>query len=249
MTGWISGRVVSQHKWTDSLYSLYVQTDPIPFIAGQFCRIALDIDDKRIARPYSFVNSPNDSIHEFYYNHVPNGLLTEQLIKLSTDDTLWVASKGAGLFTLKQVQDAKTLWLFASGTALGVFLSILKTAEPWIRFQRIVLMHAVRFTQELTHQALIEELQATHPEQLLYFPCVSRETMAQGFHGRITHALQTGALEDKAGLLLNPATSSAMICGNPAMVKDTFELLKEKGLSVSHPKTPGQITIENYWKD
>ena len=248
MSLWVEGRVVKQHAWTDSLFSLFIEADIEPFIAGQFCRIALDIDDKRIPRPYSFVNAPTESLCEFYYNHVPGGLLTDKLIQLKPNDRIWVAKRGAGLFTLKQVKDADTLWLFATGTALGVFLSILKTEEPWQRFKNIVLVHAARLQKELTHQDLIQNLQKSYPN-LQYVPFVSQEEGVNVMQGRITHALENGALEEKTGLPLTKEKAATMICGNPHMVKDMVEALQKRGLEISHPKTPAHITIENYWKD
>jgi ferredoxin--NADP+ reductase len=56
---WLEGRVVENRRWTDSLFSLRVETGPIAFEAGQFVRIALDVDGERIARPFSFVNPPS----------------------------------------------------------------------------------------------------------------------------------------------------------------------------------------------
>ena len=47
-------------RWTDKLYSLQLTADIAPFTAGQFTRLALDIDGERVARPYSFVNAPDN---------------------------------------------------------------------------------------------------------------------------------------------------------------------------------------------
>jgi ferredoxin--NADP+ reductase len=38
-----------------------------------------------------------------------------------------------------------------------------------------------------------------------------------------------------------------MICGNPAMVADTVEALKARGMKKHRRRDPGQITVENYW--
>lgn len=249
MSIWNEGRVIRQHQWTDSLFSIYIEVEVAPFTPGQFCRIALDIDETRVARPYSFVNSPDDPIKEFYYNHIEQGLLTPQLRMLKPDDKIWVAKKGAGIFTLNQVQDAQTLWCFATGTALGVYLSILKDTACWQRFQNIVLVHAVRFANELTHQEQIQQFQKQHPEQFHYVSFVSREDHPQSLKGRIPAAIEDGRLADKVQLKLDKEHASTMICGNPHMVKDTMAVLQGLGLSVSSMKEAGQITVENYWKD
>ncbi len=249
MTIWNEGRVIRQKQWTSSLFSIFIEGEVAPFTAGQFCRIALDIDDKKVPRPYSFVNAPDDPIKEFYYIHVPGGLLTSKLIDLKADDPIWIAKKGAGIFTLNQVQDADTLWCFATGTAIGVFLSILKTSAPWARFKNIVLAHSVRLSEELSHQETIHQFKEAYPAQFQYVPLTSRESAPGAIHGRITTAIEDGRLCDKVGLSLDPDRASTMLCGNPHMVLDTKNMLVEAGLSVSTMKQPGQITIENYWKD
>lgn len=249
MSIWNEGIVVGQKQWTESLYSIFIEAEVEPFTAGQFCRIALEIDGKKVPRPYSFVNAPDDPIKEFYYIHVPNGLLTPQLVALTKGSPIYIAKKGAGLFTLDQVQDAETLWCFATGTALGVYLSILKTQLPWQRFKHIVLVHSVRFANELTHQDLIATFQQQHQGQFSYVPFTSREQKDGAMFGRITRALESGELEAALELSLTPDNASTMLCGNPHMVKDMQALLEAKGLSLSTFRAPGRITIENYWKD
>jgi ferredoxin--NADP+ reductase len=38
-----------------------------------------------------------------------------------------------------------------------------------------------------------------------------------------------------------------MLCGNPDMVKETVEVLEERGFKKNLPRSPGQITTEYYW--
>src|SRR5260370_739268 len=47
---WLTGRVIENRHWTDTLFSLRVEGAPLGFHAGQFLRIALDIDGPRGAR-------------------------------------------------------------------------------------------------------------------------------------------------------------------------------------------------------
>jgi ferredoxin--NADP+ reductase len=66
---WLEGRVLENRHWTDALFSLRVEAPPLRFEAGQFVRIALDLGEggaeSRIARPFSFVNPPQDPLLEF----------------------------------------------------------------------------------------------------------------------------------------------------------------------------------------
>ena len=62
MAQWLDGRVVETRHWTPTLFSLRVAGPPLAFRAGQFVRIALDVAGERIARPFSFVNPPEDLV-------------------------------------------------------------------------------------------------------------------------------------------------------------------------------------------
>ena len=63
MAKWTEGKVVRMREWTNELYSVQVEADIAPFTAGQFNRLALEIDGEMVARPYSFVNGPDNPRH------------------------------------------------------------------------------------------------------------------------------------------------------------------------------------------
>ncbi len=244
---WAEGRVVERHTWAEGLYSLRVEADIEPFEAGQFGRLGLEIEGEFVSRPYSFVNAPDERPLDFYFIVIPNGKLTPRLAALQPGDSVWVARKAAGFFTLSQVPEGRHLWMLATGTALGPFLSILKTATPWHRFDKLVLVHGARTRAELVYQDTIAGFRRGHPEQFQFFAIVTREQVPGALPMRITQALESGELERRAGLQITPEDSQVMICGNPAMVKDTVELLKARGLRENLRKQPGQITTERYW--
>jgi ferredoxin/flavodoxin---NADP+ reductase len=64
---------------------------------------------------------------EIYFNEVPEGPLTPRLSDLNPGDEVWLSEKPGGIFTLDTVEPAETLWLLGTGTALGVYLSILRS--------------------------------------------------------------------------------------------------------------------------
>jgi ferredoxin--NADP+ reductase len=160
---------------------------------------------------------------------------------------VFVAPQAAGFLTLDEVPQGEHLWLLASGTALGPFLSILGTAAPWRRFRRVVLVHAVRRAGELSYQEQIQALPAQHPGQFAYVPVVSREHSAQSLGGRIPQAIEDGRLEAGAGIKLDAQVSRVMVCGNPEMVADTVQALERRGLKKHRRRDPGQISVESYW--
>ncbi len=248
MSDWTSGRVTGKHQWTEKLFSLQLEADIAPFTAGQFTRLALDMDGERVARPYSFVNAPGERPLEFYFVVIPEGRLSPRLARLEVGDCLWVAKKAGGFFILDEIPPGRELWCLSTGTGLGVFLSILKTEEPWQRFERIILVHGVRQARELTYGDTIQRFTAQHPAQFRMIPLVSREACDFALPGRIPAAIENGTLESRAGIPLDPARSQVMICGNPAMVRDTRAVLEQRGLRRNRRQEPGQITTENYWR-
>jgi len=249
MSTWVEGTVVNLRQWTDELYSVQVEADIASFTAGQFTRVALEIDGEMVARPYSFVNGPDNPVHEFTFILVKDGPLTHELIKLKRGDTVFLAPRGAGFFILSEVPEADTLWMLATGTALGPFLSILTTAEVWQRYRNIVLVHAVRTAEELTYGDEIRSLLEQHPEQLQYIPFVSREDTDFAIKARVPVAIEDGRLEQRAGCEITAGDSQVMICGNPAMVRGTVAVLERRGMQKNKRREPGHITTEQYWKE
>ena len=248
MSKWVTGKVVSLRQWTTDLYSIQVEADIAPFSAGQFNRLALEIDGEMVARPYSFVNGPDNNVHEFCFTVVKDGPLTHELIRLKAGDSLYLAPRAAGFFILSEVPQADTLWMLSTGTAIGPFLSILAMAEVWQRFRNIVLVHAVRTAQELIYQDEVQAFLADKPEQFRFIPFVSREDTNFAIKGRVPAAIEGGQLEQRAGLEIRPDNSQVMICGNPAMVNDTQHVLEARSLRKNRRREPGHITTEQYWK-
>lgn len=244
---WVEGRVIANRHWTEQLYSLQVEAPIDPFEAGQFGRLGLMIDGEFTARSYSFVNSPDETYLEFYSITVAGGPLSNHLTKLEPGDTLWVSRKAAGFLTLSQIHEADNLWMLSTGTAIGPFLSILKTEAPWQRFSRILLAHSVRTVEELVYQDLIQTIRQQHPQQFTMIPLVSRVDCTDAICGRITTAIADGRMARYTDLTIEAESSQVMLCGNPDMVRDTTALLKERGLKENRRRHPGQISVERYW--
>jgi len=164
MSRWLAGSVVRLQPWTDRLYSIQITAEISPFVAGQFTRLALEIDGEVVARPYSFLNSPGDPLHEFYFVTVPGGPLTSRMVRLAPGDPILIAPQAAGFFTLNELPDAEVLWMLSTGTAIGPFLSILAAGEAWRRYTRVVLVHAVRTADELSYRERIQAYLQQYPE-------------------------------------------------------------------------------------
>lgn len=247
MAQWVSGQVVDCHHWNGRLHSLRVEADIASFEAGQFTRLGLEIDGSIVGRPYSLVNAPQERPLDFYFIVVPGGPLSPRLAALPPGAAILVAAQATGFMTLKEVPASPHLWLISTGTGVGPFLSILKTATPWQRYERVVLVHAVRTVDELNYADTIRQVATAYPRQFTYIPFVSREACAYALPGRIPQAIENGSLEQKAGIAFSADNSQVMLCGNPDMVEDTRNMLIARGMRKHSRREPGQISMERYW--
>lgn len=245
MANWVKGKIVEVKWWNEKLFSLLVDANIEPYQAGQFTKLSLEIDGKRIARAYSFVNAPHTHRHEFLLTKVEQGQLTLPLALLEQGAPIDIASTASGYFTLDEVPAANTLLMLATGTAIGPFLSILLQGEVWQKYTQVCLVHGVRYQSDLVYQEQIKQFQAV--AKFSYLPVVSREHITGAFHGRITELIETKAITKLLPVKLNPQQTQVMICGNPDMVKETSSLLLGLGFSRNRRREPGQITVEQYW--
>ena len=244
---WVQGEVVGVKHWTESLYSIRISAPEIKFVAGQYTKISLNIDNEDVARPYSFVNSPDEDFLEFYSVSVPNGPLSTKLQQLKKGDQINVSPNNNGFLILNEVPVIDNIWMLATGTAIGPYLSILKTPDSWSNFKKVILVHAVRYNNELTYQETISDLKDIYGDRFIYVTYVSREDSENSLAGRIPESISKGVLEKKAGVKILPDNTHIMICGNPEMVQDTTIELKKIGLKKHRRNSPGHITTENYW--
>jgi ferredoxin--NADP+ reductase len=198
------------------------------------------------------VSSPYDEFLEFFSIVVPGGEFTSELSRLEVGDTLLIERQATGYLTLDRFVDGRDLWLLSTGTGVAPFLSILQDFEVWEKFERIILVYSAREGRELAYQDLIAGLAqrdylAQYAHKLQFIPTVTREQVPGVLKGRITDLIENGELERAAGLALTPEHSRVMICGNPQMIDDTRQLLKQRDMNLSLSRRPGQVAVENYW--
>ncbi|WMY94927.1 MAG: ferredoxin--NADP(+) reductase [Arsenophonus sp.] len=248
MTTWIKGKIIKNHKWNNSLFSLIIHASIEPFIPGQFAKLALEINGERIQRAYSYVNAPNEKKLEFYLIKVPYGKLSPHLAVLNPGDSIYITKKSAGFFLLEKLPTSRTLWMLSTGTAIGPFLSILQFGKDLSRFHKIILVHAVRYSKDLSYLSLIKKLEKKYQGKLKIQTIVSRENIPGALKGRIPQLIENGELEKSVQTTISVSNSHVMLCGNPNMVKDTQNLLKiQRGMKKNLRSQTGQITSEQYW--
>lgn len=245
-------RVLSVHHWNDTLFSFTTTRDEsLRFENGQFVMIGMEVDGKPLMRAYSIASANYDDHLEFLSIKVPDGPLTSRLQHLKVGDSLLVSRKPVGTLLLHDLLPGKHLYLFATGTGLAPFMSIIQDPEAYERFEKVILVHGVRLVSELAYTDFItKELPQNEyfgeqvRNQLIYYPTVTREPFRN--RGRLTELIESGKLFSDIGLPpLDPSRDRAMICGSPSMLADTSALLNARGFKIS-PRIgePGDYVIE-----
>ncbi len=243
--GWQSGIVRQNQRHSERLCTLKIAA-PLPgFTAGQFVRIGLPVDGKVLARPYSLVNAPSQAELEIYFNIVPEGPLSPKLFELQPGSEVMVGAP-TGFLVVDEVPDVPCLWMMATGTGIGPFLSILQTDAPWQRFEHVVLCFSVRTQEELTYQRLIADLCSAHPDQFHFLAYVTREPMPNALSERIPQTIANGVLEDRVGVPITPENSHVMMCGNSNMIADVSAQLELRNMVRHRRREPGHYTMEKY---
>ena len=156
-------------------------------------------------------------------------------------------SPATGFLTLDEVPKSRDLWLMATGTGVGPFLSMLATEQVWQSYENIVLVYGARYEQDLAYIPLIESWSEQYASKFHFVPIVSREHKADRLHGRIPTLLKTLSIQQQVGLNIHATHSQVMLCGNPAMIEEATQTLGELGLSKHLRRSPGQISLERYW--
>lgn len=247
MSHWITGKVVAHKHWNEYLHTLYIEADIGNFQAGQFVKVGLDIKGEIVGHAYSLVNPPEQQPLEILYIEVPQGQLSPRFAQLQPGDNVHISHAANGFMVLDEVPASKNLWLLATGTGVGPYLSMLGTEKAWQQYEKIVLVYAVRLQKDLVYQEKIAEISAQYPERFIFVPFVSRESMEGALSGRIPQAIEDGRLEEKVGIRIHPDTCQFILCGNPDMVAETQQILQQRGLKKHRRRHPGHITTETYW--
>ena len=246
-------RVLSVHHWNDTLFSFKCTRDPgLRFENGQFVMIGLHHPNgSPFMLFYSIASLKFEEHLEFFSINVQNGPLTSQLQHLKAGDEIVISKKPTGTLVLDDLRPGKHLYLLSTGTGLAPFMSVIQDPETYERFEKVILVHGVRYVNEVAYREFITEHLPQNEffgealkEKLIYYPTVTREEFEN--MGRLTDLMRSGKLFRDIGLPpINPQDDRAMICGSPSMLDETSEVLDSFGLKISaRMGEPGDYLIE-----
>lgn len=242
--------VTEVQHYTDSLFRFRI-TRPASFRfrSGEFVMIGLPNAEKPVFRAYSIASPSWDEQIEFYSIKVPDGPLTQHLQKLRAGDMVLMRRKPTGTLVSDALLPGRRLWMFATGTGIAPFASVIRDPETYEKFGELVLCHTCRTAGELTYGRDLTEALKSDPlvgemaERLTLYDTLTREDWPR--MGRQTDLLASGRIFEDLGLPpLDPAVDRGMICGSMAMLNDTRAALERFGLEEGANSKPATFVVE-----
>jgi ferredoxin--NADP+ reductase len=258
--------VTSVKHWTDRLFSFRV-TRPasLRFRSGEFVMIGLMQTDEKtgrekpLLRAYSIASPSWDDELEFYSIKVQDGPLTSRLQHIQPGDQIILRPKPVGTLVHDALLPGKRLWLFATGTGIAPFASLLRDPQTYEDYDEVILTHTCREVGELAYgKELIDTIRSDEmleeligegfANQLRYYPTTTREESPK--MGRITDLMRSGECFADLGVPeLSPETDRAMVCGNLAFNLEIKEMLESYGLEEGANSDPKTYVVEKAFLD
>ena len=220
------------------------------FAAGQFSRLGFRDGEGFLWRAYSVVSAEYADTLEYFVVLIENGPMSARFADLQAGDTLLLDKTATGFLLPERFADGRDLVMLSTGSGIAPFLSVIQQPALWQRFERLALVHSVSYPDELIFADDMARL-AEHPlvgdyhNQFTFQPVLTRAHAAGALDKRLPELLRSGELATALNMDFTPEHTRFMLCGNPAMVKDTFQALLELGFAMHRNKIPGQIIMEN----
>lgn len=248
--GMFAQTVTQVQHYDDRLFRFRI-TRPASFRfrSGEFVMIGLPNAAKPVMRAYSIASPAWDDEIEFYSIKVPDGPLTEHLQRIQPGDTVLMKRKPTGTLVLDALLPGQRLYMFATGTGIAPFASLIRDPETYEKFAQVILCHTCRDVAELTYGAdLVRDLRADPlvgemAGGLIHYATTTRENAAR--MGRQTDLMASGQLFADLGLPpIHPDTDRGMICGSMEMLRDTKSALEGFGLTEGSNNKPATFVVE-----
>lgn len=237
--------LLSRRPVSDSLTVLeFNRPEGWDYACGQFARLGLDLGgEEPVFRAYSLASAPSENVLRFLVKTVTGGTLSPRLAALEPGDTVLLDGNAEGNLFADRIAGGTTLWMLATGAGLAPFMAYFKEKNAIARFSRIHVVIGARTVKDA--EALADLVRPLADDRVSIITTVTREDHT--LTGRITDLIDSGRLEDAAQCPLCPEQGRYMLCGNPAFVQDTRNLLKARGIVSPRFGKPGQLIVETLW--
>jgi ferredoxin/flavodoxin---NADP+ reductase len=203
------------------------------FVPGQYACLAVEVDGKRIERPYSIASAPSEDEVEFFLELVPNGALTPLLYKLRVGDELLMRKVPKGKFSLDTSNGKRNHLLISTVTGVAPFVSYVRTlSKEWKegRFDgshKLFLLNGASRPWEFGYKDELLQFDRELP-WFTYVPTVSRPWDHEDWPGEIGRA--DDILRKYADQWeMDASNTVAYLCGHPEMIEHSKAILKRRG--------------------
>lgn len=206
------------------------------YLPGQFITIHFERDGKSFKRSYSIANVPTQNNRiEFAAGYVEGGPGTELLFNLKPGDKININGP-FGRLILKD-ETPKRYILVATSTGVTPYRSMIEELKRRLKLFPELKVTILQGVQNRTDLLYAEEFRqfAEQDPRVVFRPHLSRATdlvEGQEYSGYVQHAFPD--------LRLNPEEDVVYLCGNPGMIDEAFNYLKEQGFAMQ------QIIREKY---
>lgn len=207
------------------------------YLPGQFITILFEHQGKTLRRSYSIATPPQGSNRiEFAASYVEGGPGSEYLFHLQLGDPIQVTGP-YGRLILKEPAPRRYI-LLATSTGVTPYRAMIPALEQFLASHpesTVVVFEGVQKQAEILYAEDFIKWAEQSP-RVLFRAYLSRETLEQA-PAYIHYGHVQAGFPD---LHLNPEQDFVYLCGNPAMIDEAFESLKEQGFSTQ------QIVREKY---
>jgi ferredoxin/flavodoxin---NADP+ reductase len=233
---YLDAKIVDRKEIAPDLFVLHVESaQQLPYLAGQYATLGVEVDGKRIERPYSLCSSPYESALEFFVERIPQGQLTPLLYAMETGTPLLLRRFAKGRFTLDLRSGRKNHLLLATVTGVAPYVSYVRTIyEDWRKGRqampgehRLFCIQGASRSWEFGYRDELERMASEAP-WLKYVPTVSRPWEDEAWNG------EKGRVDDIIRKYidvwnLKAEETTAYLCGHPNMVENGRGILLRAG--------------------
>lgn len=197
-------------------------SEDFKFISGQYISFIMEIDNKKLRRPYSICSSPSEKGYvDLCIKIIENGLASEMINGMQVDDNIQVLGP-LGDFTIKNKN--KDLVFISSGSGIGPFRSMIKDLLENNFEHNIALITGYRSEEDILYDNEFTQLQEEH-ENFEYKSALSQPSP--------TYKGQEGYVQDLIKNLTPSKEADYYLCGLNDMITSVRALLVKKGVSMS----------------
>tara|TARA_B100001079_G_C16391577_1_gene507102 strand:- start:85 stop:906 length:822 start_codon:yes stop_codon:yes gene_type:complete len=208
----------------------------VEFRPGQFFRFVFKDNQGEFERSYSLCNQVMDVPYlDLLISKVESGRATELLFASEQGLTAHVTGPYGRLLVPEPLP--KRLFMVATSVGIAPYIPMLTRLSPALKSKQVEVhfLYGTREHNEFVFGDVLEKYSEDHPDfhlSVCYSRVMPDEAREFEYQGYVQARLKN--------LDPDPKTDRVLLCGNPHMVDETYDWLKETGFGVKH------VTREKY---